>query len=184
MVTHCALCCTRSWLLCSCASTQAVRTEEMWLPCFYLLCSYPCLAPPAFLAENMPHSFCLRVLSWEGTRNWWMLKTEGCLRATSGHTEWLVHPARPAQQRGDFSHDLCTLVNAAPQWHSILDRLPKQVPVASPHPCSSSSIQRDFRSRCGPDTETSSKVRYNTGGKGVKGYVSPGLNLNSEFSSA
>ena len=76
MVTHCALCCTRSWLLCSCASTQAVRTEEMWLPRFYLLCSYPCLAPPAFLAENMPHSFCLRVLSWRGQEidECWKLK--------------------------------------------------------------------------------------------------------------
>lgn len=38
------------------------------------------------------------------------------------------------KRKEDFSQGLCIQVNAAPQWHSILDRFPKQVPVASPHP--------------------------------------------------
>lgn len=37
------------------------------------------------------------------------------------------------ERKEDFSQGLCTQVNTAPQWHSILDRVPKQVPVASPH---------------------------------------------------
>lgn len=68
------------------------------------------------------------------------------------------------QRKEDFSQGLCTQVNAAPLWHSILDRFPKQVPHLTPQ-CSSPT-QRAIRSSCGLDIGLSSKVRYNLRGKG------------------
>lgn len=80
------------------------------------------------------------------------------------------------ERKEDFSQGLCTQVNAAPQWHSILDRFPKQVPVA-PHltPQCSFPTQRAIRSRCGLDIGLSPKVKYNLRGKGHWGPMSPGM---------